>query len=242
MPYEPSRTDSPCDGQGDAGQAESANLRRAPDVAERDRHVWPRRGRVAPRVEGIPRELLARVAIRHVILLVVERDRVVAALARLWRLIERRLERRSGLTCVLLTEEPPFSSAQPLATSSTTRRAAETAKALLVHRHVTLRPDPSSSLSQTRLPGAADGATRAEETDSSLAKMGGQDGGAKIEADARTRTADPFITSEVLYQLSYVGAGGSVALRGRRSDSSPAGCARGLANPRPRCGGRSSAA
>ena len=29
-----------------------------------------------------------------------------------------------------------------------------------------------------------------------------------LEADARTRTADPFITSEVLYQLSYVGAGG----------------------------------
>ena len=28
---------------------------------------------------------------------------------------------------------------------------------------------------------------------------------ATIEADARTRTADPFITSEVLYQLSYVG-------------------------------------
>ena len=26
------------------------------------------------------------------------------------------------------------------------------------------------------------------------------------QADARTRTADPFITSEVLYQLSYVGA------------------------------------
>ena len=26
------------------------------------------------------------------------------------------------------------------------------------------------------------------------------------KADARTRTADPFITSEVLYQLSYVGA------------------------------------
>ena len=25
------------------------------------------------------------------------------------------------------------------------------------------------------------------------------------KADARTRTADPFITSEVLYQLSYVG-------------------------------------
>ena len=29
---------------------------------------------------------------------------------------------------------------------------------------------------------------------------------AKIyKADARTRTGDPFITSEVLYQLSYVG-------------------------------------
>jgi hypothetical protein len=26
-----------------------------------------------------------------------------------------------------------------------------------------------------------------------------------IQADARTRTGDPFITSEVLYQLSYVG-------------------------------------
>jgi hypothetical protein len=26
-----------------------------------------------------------------------------------------------------------------------------------------------------------------------------------LRADARIRTADPFITSEVLYQLSYVG-------------------------------------
>jgi hypothetical protein len=31
------------------------------------------------------------------------------------------------------------------------------------------------------------------------------------KADARIRTADPFITSEVLYQLSYVGAGPIVA-------------------------------
>jgi hypothetical protein len=30
------------------------------------------------------------------------------------------------------------------------------------------------------------------------------------EADARTRTADPFITSEVLYQLSYVGEAAAV--------------------------------
>jgi hypothetical protein len=28
-----------------------------------------------------------------------------------------------------------------------------------------------------------------------------------LRADARIRTGDPFITSEVLYQLSYVGAG-----------------------------------
>jgi hypothetical protein len=30
------------------------------------------------------------------------------------------------------------------------------------------------------------------------------------EADARTRTGDPFITSEVLYQLNYVGKGNPV--------------------------------
>jgi hypothetical protein len=29
-----------------------------------------------------------------------------------------------------------------------------------------------------------------------------------LRADARTRTGDPFITSEVLYQLSYVGEAG----------------------------------
>ncbi len=29
--------------------------------------------------------------------------------------------------------------------------------------------------------------------------------GSQTEADARIRTVDPFITSEVLYQLSYVG-------------------------------------
>ena len=29
-----------------------------------------------------------------------------------------------------------------------------------------------------------------------------------MRADARNRTGDPFITSEVLYQLSYVGGGG----------------------------------
>ena len=38
------------------------------------------------------------------------------------------------------------------------------------------------------------------------------------EADARTRTGDPFITSEVLYQLSYVGeAGQCSAARGADS-------------------------
>ena len=32
------------------------------------------------------------------------------------------------------------------------------------------------------------------------------------QADARTRTGDPFITSEVLYQLSYVGEAPTVAV------------------------------
>ena len=34
--------------------------------------------------------------------------------------------------------------------------------------------------------------------------------GSGSEADDRSRTGDPFITSEVLYQLSYVGAGGAL--------------------------------
>jgi hypothetical protein len=33
----------------------------------------------------------------------------------------------------------------------------------------------------------------------------------QIQADAGTRTPDPFITSEVLYQLSYVGAAGDAS-------------------------------
>ena len=33
-------------------------------------------------------------------------------------------------------------------------------------------------------------------------------GAVEIRADARIRTGDPFITSEVLYQLSYVGTEG----------------------------------
>jgi hypothetical protein len=34
--------------------------------------------------------------------------------------------------------------------------------------------------------------------------------GSNNQADARIRTADPFITSEVLYQLSYVGGAAQV--------------------------------
>lgn len=37
------------------------------------------------------------------------------------------------------------------------------------------------------------------------------------EADARIRTADPFITSEVLYQLSYVGPARDSLARPRRA-------------------------
>ncbi len=42
----------------------------------------------------------------------------------------------------------------------------------------------------------------------------GSDPASMLEADARTRTGDPFITSEVLYQLSYVGRAGILAGRG----------------------------
>src|SRR3990170_4965275 len=49
------------------------------------------------------------------------------------------------------------------------------------------------------------------------------------EADARTRTGDPFITSEVLYQLSYVGGAGS-SLAWPRATS----CGGGCPCPRPR--------
>ena len=41
--------------------------------------------------------------------------------------------------------------------------------------------------------------------DVTLAGIGGTQTASILEADARTRTGDPFITSEVLYQLSYVG-------------------------------------
>ena len=48
-------------------------------------------------------------------------------------------------------------------------------------------------------------------------------------ADGETRTPDPFITSEVLYQLSYVGGGpcivpGSERWRSLRSASRGAAC------------------
>ena len=45
-------------------------------------------------------------------------------------------------------------------------------------------------------------AAQASSTDGNFLQIG--------KADARIRTADPFITSEVLYQLSYVGAGPEV--------------------------------
>ena len=47
------------------------------------------------------------------------------------------------------------------------------------------------------------------------------------EADARTRTGDPFITSEVLYQLSYVGEGRMSVAAVRRAQRAPHLRARG---------------
>ena len=49
---------------------------------------------------------------------------------------------------------------------------------------------------------AFSGARRRVSTAQFLTAAAGQ---GSEEADARTRTGDPFITSEVLYQLSYVG-------------------------------------
>ena len=55
--------------------------------------------------------------------------------------------------------------------------------------------------------------------------------GLESEADARTRTADPFITSEVLYQLSYVGgvgqcsAVGAATIAGRTTSGPSSACA-----------------
>lgn len=52
--------------------------------------------------------------------------------------------------------------------------------------------------------------------DDSLNKESPASTGLSHRADARIRTGDPFITSEVLYQLSYVGAATIVARRKRR--------------------------
>ena len=62
----------------------------------------------------------------------------------------------------------------------------------------------------------------------------GGDPASMLEADARTRTGDPFITSEVLYQLSYVG--GPRILAARRvghghGGVAPAGTIAGATSP-----------
>ena len=51
----------------------------------------------------------------------------------------------------------------------------------------------------------------------------------RIQADARIRTGDPFITSEVLYQLSYVGIAG---IPGPPAFPTATWCRVGAANPR----------
>ena len=50
-----------------------------------------------------------------------------------------------------------------------------------------------------------------------------------LRADARTRTGDPFITSEVLYQLSYVGETGRTRGPMGRSMLAPGGRAQARA-------------
>jgi hypothetical protein len=54
---------------------------------------------------------------------------------------------------------------------------------------------------------------RARVSSSSLAEQKSAVSSGFLRADARTRTGDPFITSEVLYQLSYVGGPRILAAR-----------------------------
>ena len=56
---------------------------------------------------------------------------------------------------------------------------------------------------------------------------------AKMQADAGTRTPDPFITSEVLYQLSYVGASTQDTGAHRPGSPPPPGA---CSTRRPACG------
>jgi hypothetical protein len=84
---------------------------------------------------------------------------------------------------------------------------------LTTYAHVFEEFEPAARVSA----GDAIEASRAEFDVRGEYAVPGEDGDAEggdpasmLEADARTRTGDPFITSEVLYQLSYVGAGGEV--------------------------------
>ena len=61
----------------------------------------------------------------------------------------------------------------------------------------------------------------------------------RLEADARIRTADPFITSEVLYQLSYVGEISSLATLHSTGTSSKAVCRSCESSNPPQSGGLS---
>src|SRR5206468_1516245 len=60
------------------------------------------------------------------------------------------------------------------------------------------------------------------------------------EADAQIRTGDPFITSEVLYQLSYVGEGLRVAILAPPSRLATA-CVKAFRHPDPSIPQRSAA-
>ena len=61
----------------------------------------------------------------------------------------------------------------------------------------------------------------------------------ETRADARIRTADPFITSEVLYQLSYVGETSSLATMYGTGTSSEAVCRSCDSSSWPQSGGLS---
>ena len=66
------------------------------------------------------------------------------------------------------------------------------------------------------------GLTRASES-----SIGVGENRLKRRADARTRTGDPFITSEVLYQLSYVGGDADCSRASEQESGAPLRLPRG---------------
>ena len=113
----------------------------------------------------------------------------------------RRRESKSGSRAGVLPEGHG-------ARGSGSRRVVERGSELVVGRRGVGRIDADRSGLRAGGSERARDVARASPVRHSSAQSAQQESkfGLNTEADARIRTADPFITSEVLYQLSYVGA------------------------------------